>query len=83
MSVLYWEIVTHSSSPMTGFVKILMFQRDDAPLFCVADLVGFRTVVVPVFPICTTILTAMPLGLPGKFVEARRQRVAGVFFVEH
>ena len=72
VSIFYWKIVARSSSPMTGFVKIPMFQCDDAPLFRVANFMGFRTVVVPMFPIRTTILTAMPFGFPGKFAEARR-----------
>ena len=44
---------------------------------------GFWAVIVPMFPKCPAILTIMPLRLPGKLTEVRRQRVVGVFFVKH
>ena len=83
VSVFYWEVVVHSSSPMTNLVKVIMLQQDYTPLSRVTDFVGFQTVVVPVSPKHATILTTMSLGFSGKLAMTRGQRVMGVFLVEH
>ena len=44
---------------------------------------GVRAVIVPVFSKRPAILAGVPLGLLGKLLETGRQRVAGVFLVEH
>ena len=68
---------------MTCFTKIFVFEHHYTPLLPVADIVGDRAVVVPVFPECPTVLTGVSLGFPSEFLKSGRQRVAGVFLVKH
>ena len=70
MSVFYGMVVTRSSSPMTRFTKVFVFERHYTPLLLVADVVGDGAVVVPVFSKRPTILTGVPLWLPGKLFKA-------------
>ena len=68
---------------MTCLSKVLVFQRYDAPLLVVTNLVGVSALVIPMFPKGPTILAGVSLGLFGEFLKAGRQRVASVFLVEH
>ena len=68
---------------MTCLPKVLVFQRYHAPLLVVANLVGVSTLIVPMFPKGPAILAGVSFGFFGEFLKAGRQRVTGVFLVEH
>ena len=68
---------------MAGLVKMLVFQRDDAPLLPVADFVGLQAMVVPMSSIRATVLTTVSFRFLSEFAKARGQGVTGVFLVEH
>ena len=68
---------------MACFTKILVFERHYTPLLPVADFVGLGAVVVPMFPKGPAILAGVSFGLFGELLKSGRQRVTGVFLVEH
>ena len=83
VSVFHRMIVTRPPSPMTHFLEMLVLQRHYTSLLRVADVVGDRAFVVPMFSERPAILTGVPLWLPGEFLKAGWYRVTGVFLVEH
>ena len=83
VSVFHRMIVTRPPAPMTYLPKILVFQCHYTSFLRVANLVGVRAVIVPVFSKGPAILAGVSFGLSGELLKAGRQRVTGVFLVKH